>query len=113
VLALERIRNLVEPSDRVAAHVPPLDPGGEPNRFRSSAGTIEPMSYTSTDARQQILDELARSIGHIGGALEALGEAYERMDEHTGDRLEEELFRPVQAAYGRAQRAHMGFADRV
>jgi len=70
------------------------------------------MSYTSADARQQILDELARSIGHIGGALEALGEAYERMDEHTGDRLEEELFRPVQAAYGRAQRAHKGFADR-
>jgi hypothetical protein len=70
------------------------------------------VSYTSADARQQILDELARAVGHIGVALEALGEAYERMDEHSGDRMEEELFRPVQAAYGRSQRAHNGFAGR-
>ncbi len=70
------------------------------------------MSYSSADARQQILDELAQAVGRIGTALEALGEAYERLDEHSGERLESELFRPVQAAYGRAQRAHSGFAKR-
>jgi hypothetical protein len=70
------------------------------------------MSYTAADARQQLLDELARATDHIAAALAALGEAYEQMEEHAGDRLEQELFRPVQAAYGRAQRAHAGFAGR-
>jgi hypothetical protein len=70
------------------------------------------VSYHAADARQQLLDELARAADNIGVALLALGEAYERMDEQAGDRLESELFRPVQAAYGRAQRAHNGFAGR-
>jgi hypothetical protein len=70
------------------------------------------MSYTSADARGQVLDELAKAADHIGVALAALGEAYERMDEFSGDRLEQELFRPVQSAYGRAQRAHTAFAGR-
>jgi hypothetical protein len=34
------------------------------------------------------------------------------LDEATADRLEEELFRPVQVAYGRAKRTHAGFAER-
>ena len=46
------------------------------------------MAYSTAEARQQLLDE------------------------HTADRLEEELFRPVQVAYGRAQRTHAGFAER-
>ncbi len=70
------------------------------------------MSYSAADARQQILDELARATDSLGVAVVALGEAYERMDEHAADRLEEELFRPAQAAYGRAQRAHARFAER-
>jgi hypothetical protein len=45
-------------------------------------------------------------------ALAALGAAYEQLDEQSADRLEEELFRPVQTAYGRAQRTHTGFAER-
>ena len=45
-------------------------------------------------------------------ALAALGAAYELLDERTADQLEEELFRPVQVAYGRAQRTHAGFAER-
>lgn len=70
------------------------------------------MSYTAADGRRQLLSEIATATERIGAALAALGEAYERMEEHAGDRLEEELFRPVQAAYGRAQRAHSGFAER-
>ncbi len=68
------------------------------------------MSYTAADGRQQVLDELATSADQIGVALVALGEAYERLDEHTADRLEEQLFRPAQSAYGRAQRTHARFA---
>jgi hypothetical protein len=44
--------------------------------------------------------------------MAALGEAYEQLDEATGDRLEKALFRPVQLAYGRAKRTHAAFAER-
>jgi hypothetical protein len=70
------------------------------------------MAYSAAAARQELLDDLARVVDEIGFALASLGAAYEQLDEVTGDRLEAELFRPVQTAYGRAQRAHSGFADR-
>jgi hypothetical protein len=70
------------------------------------------MTYTTADGRRQLLDALARAIEEIGVALAALGEAYELLDERTAERLEQELFRPVQSAYGCAQRAYAGFAQR-
>lgn len=71
-----------------------------------------PMAYVTSEARQQLLDEVAIATDDLAQALNALGGAYEALDERAGDRLEEELFRPVQHAYGRAQRAHTGFAER-
>ena len=70
------------------------------------------MAYVTAEARQQLLDDMAAAIDAIGVALACLGEAYEQLDEHSADRLEEELFRPVQAAYGRAKRTHAEFAER-
>jgi hypothetical protein len=70
------------------------------------------VAYDTNQARQDLLDGIADAIEAIGSALAALGGAYEQLDEHTGDRLEEELFRPVQVAYGRARRTHAGFAER-
>jgi hypothetical protein len=70
------------------------------------------MAYTNAEARQDLLDTLARIVDEIGVALATLGETYEQLDEYAGDRLEERLFRPVQAAYGRAQRTHAEFAGR-
>ena len=70
------------------------------------------MSYTSADVRQELLEAVAESIDEIGKAVAALGGAYELLDEVTGDRLEADLFRPVQLAYGRAQRTYTGFAER-
>jgi hypothetical protein len=70
------------------------------------------MAYVTAEARQRLLDDFAEAIDEIGGALAALGGAYELLDERTADRLEEELFRPIQVAYGRAQRTHAGFAER-
>ena len=70
------------------------------------------MPYTDAQARQQLLDTLAEATGQIGVALAALGEAYELLDESSAERLELELFRPIQIAYGRAQRAHSEFAAR-
>jgi hypothetical protein len=70
------------------------------------------MAYTSAEARQELLDGLAAVIEDIGLALAALGAAYEQLDEHNADRLETELFGPVQVAYGRARSAHTQFAGR-
>ncbi|MDQ6745851.1 MAG: hypothetical protein M3Z27_07560 [Actinomycetota bacterium] len=70
------------------------------------------MSYSSADARVQLLEELHRAAEGIGSAVAALGEAYEWLDDQSADRLEEELFRPAQAAFGRAQRTHLEFAGR-
>jgi hypothetical protein len=70
------------------------------------------MAYTSAEARQELLDSLAAVVEHLGLALADLGAAYEQLDEHNADRLEEELFVPVQVAYGRAKRTHAQFAAR-
>ncbi len=70
------------------------------------------MPYTDTDARQQLLDGLAQAGDDLAQALSALGSAYEDLDEQQAERLEAELFQPLRRAYGRAKRAHAGFASR-
>ncbi len=70
------------------------------------------MPYSNVEARQQLLDALAEATDHLARALSALGEAYDQLDEQQGDRLEEQLFRPIQHAYGRAKRTHAEFAAR-
>src|SRR5437870_4761376 len=55
---------------------------------------------------------LAEATDAIGVALASLGAAYEQLDEYRAAELEEELFRPVQLAYGRARRTHADFAGR-
>ena len=63
------------------------------------------MAYTDAEARQELLGAVADAIDDIGSALAALGAAYEQLDEPTADRLEEELFGPVQhATAGRSAR---------
>jgi hypothetical protein len=68
--------------------------------------------YATADARQGLLDTVASAIEQLGVALAALGEAYEQLDDQSAERLEDRLFRPVQLAYGRAQRTYSGFAQR-
>jgi hypothetical protein len=70
------------------------------------------MSYIANEARQELLDTLGEAIDAIADSLAALGAAYEQLGTMPADRLEEELFRPVQSAYGRAKRTHSGFAQR-
>ena len=70
------------------------------------------MSYTVFEGREKVLNDLAIAIEQIAVGLAALGEAYEQLDEHNADVLEEQLFRPVQHAYGRAKRTHVEFAKR-
>jgi len=70
------------------------------------------MAYTDAEARHELLDAFADAIERIAFALAALGAAYEQLDEHNADRLEEELFGPVQRAFGRAKTAYGQFAER-
>ena len=70
------------------------------------------MTYDVAEARQNLLDTIAAAIDDLAVALAALGGAYDLLDEQNADLLEEELFRPVQTAYGRAQRTHAAFAQR-
>jgi hypothetical protein len=76
------------------------------------AANLASVAYIAGEARQELLDTLGEAIDDIAAALTALGEAYEQLGTLPADRLEEELFRPVQAAYGRAKRTHAGFAQR-
>jgi hypothetical protein len=70
------------------------------------------VAYSLSDARQELLEALAEAIESLSFALACLGEAYDKLDETSGERLEEAIFRPVQVAYGRAQRTYTGFAQR-
>ena len=70
------------------------------------------MPYDELQARQQLLDALAQATDQLAQALASLGAAYEQLDEQQADRMEEQLFHPVQRAYGRARRAHTEFARR-
>jgi hypothetical protein len=70
------------------------------------------MVQTTIEAQQQLLDAVAEAADELGRAVASLGAAHEKLDEHTADELEAELFRPVQLAYGRARRTHAEFAGR-
>ena len=70
------------------------------------------MAYTSAEARRELLDAFAEAIEQIGFALADLGAAYEQLDDRNADRLEAELFGPVQLAYGRAKSTYARFSDR-
>jgi hypothetical protein len=70
------------------------------------------MPYTSAEGRQQLLDSLVTAGEALGSALAALSEAYELLDEQSAERLEAEVFRPVQIAYARARRTQSEFAAR-
>jgi hypothetical protein len=71
------------------------------------------MSYTTADGRAQVLQDLGDAVEELALALACLGEAYEHLDDQGADRLEEQLFRPVQVAYGRAKRTYAEFAERM
>jgi hypothetical protein len=70
------------------------------------------MTYAAAEGRQQILDALAVATDELARALALLSEAYEQVDDHAAERLEELLFKPVRAAYGKAKREHAAFAER-
>lgn len=71
------------------------------------------MAITQREARQQILDDLGDAVDRIALGVACLAEAFEQLSVTSADRLEAELFRPVQKAYGRGKRTHAQFAERT
>jgi hypothetical protein len=70
------------------------------------------MPYTRQEGQQQMLDSIERASQEIGVALTAVGEAHEQLDEQAADRLEAQMFRPLQRAYALARRTRTEFASR-
>lgn len=81
-------------------------------RVFGATDNLAAMAYTSAEGREQLLDDLAEAVDQIALTVACLGEAYELLDEHAADVLEQTLFRPAQLAYGRAKRTHAEFAGR-
>src|ERR1700753_1280006 len=70
------------------------------------------MAYSADEDAGQLLADFAVAIDQLAFALAAVGAAYDELDERAADVLEEEIFKPLQAAYGRAKRTHSEFAKR-
>jgi hypothetical protein len=70
------------------------------------------MPYATAEARQSLLETVAEAIEQLAVAIGALGDAYDQLDEQSAERMEEQLFRPIQLAYGRLQRTYASFAER-
>jgi hypothetical protein len=70
------------------------------------------VSYTAESGRLQILEETAAAVVQLAVALAELGEAYDHLDEHTAELMEDEVFRPLQGVYGQLKRTQSEFGDR-
>jgi hypothetical protein len=70
------------------------------------------MSFSAADGRTQLLKVVAEAADRLAVALGLLSGAYELLDERSAEQLEEQIFRPVQVAYGRLRRTHSAFAAR-
>jgi hypothetical protein len=68
------------------------------------------MEPRDRESRSQLLAALAAQTERLGRAVAQVAEAYDHLDERTAERLEEGLFKPLQRAYGRAQRAVREYA---
>lgn len=71
------------------------------------------MAFTTTEARDRIIGDLEAAEEELGLAVACLGEAFELLATGSADRLEDELFRPIQKSYVRTKRTRTGFAQRV
>ncbi|MDQ2676781.1 MAG: hypothetical protein M3Y34_08230 [Actinomycetota bacterium] len=71
------------------------------------------MSFTTAEARDRIIGDLESAEEELSFAVASLGEGFEALPEASADRLEDDLFRPVQKAYARTKRTRTGFAGRV
>jgi hypothetical protein len=60
-----------------------------------------------------MLEDIAAAVDRLAVTLASLEAAYDLLDEHSQDRLDEDLFRPSQRAFGRLQRTYAEFGSRA
>jgi hypothetical protein len=68
---------------------------------------------TTRESRERILGDLAAAADQLALASACQSEAYELLTIAPADRLEAELFAPVQKAFGRCKRTASQFAERT
>ena len=71
------------------------------------------MAISTREAREEILAQLGAAIERIAFAGACLSEAYEQLSVMAADRMEADLYSPLQRAYGRAKRTRSQFAERT
>jgi hypothetical protein len=71
------------------------------------------MAVTLRESRERILGDLGAAEEQLALASACLTEAYELLTIAPADRLEAELFAPVQKAFGRCKRTASQFAERT
>jgi hypothetical protein len=70
------------------------------------------MTYSSHEGRDRIFRDSADAAAGLLGAIEALGTAYEALDEHAADELERHLYAPIGLAAKTLLAAVTAFAAR-
>lgn len=70
------------------------------------------MTYVTAEARRELIEDLLGAGDEIGAAIASTSTAYDLLDETTGDRLEEQVFAPLQKALGALRRTVDEFAAR-
>ena len=71
------------------------------------------MPISTREARERIVGDLGSAAEQLALGVACLGEAYEQLSVMAADRMETELYGPMQRAYGRTKRTRSQFADRV
>lgn len=71
------------------------------------------MPITLSESRGRILADLGAAADQLALASACLSAAYELLAVDPADRLEVQLFGPVQKAFGRCKRTRTGFAERA
>lgn len=71
------------------------------------------MPISTREARERIVSDLGGAAEQLALGVACLGEAYEQLSVMAADRMEAELYGPMQRAYGRTKRTRTQFAERV
>lgn len=70
------------------------------------------VTYDPAEARRALVDDLLGAAQDVAEAIAYASAAYDLLDDTSGDRLEEQVFAPLQKALGALRRAAEGFATR-
>ena len=71
------------------------------------------MPVSTREARERIVGDLGSAAEPLSLGVACLGEAYEQLSVMAADRMEAELYGPMQRAFGRTKRTRSQFASRT